>query len=369
MFPPPPLAGKFKGNTNDSACDLSLEDLSDLLNSVDHDRVVGRDGQVISDDALAALLDRTATKRPVNECPDQGSDDNGDEGETNHSGVFKVLEDIGNVVCNKEEVAKSESNDDIVKLQNENMIEDKTDLATDTQLIEHNSINVGKNESMQLPTQEDDHSKETPLTNEGSITCETMETTIESKSSILATGPAGGDMEHLTEGNNTKSVLNETMETDNESKSATLATGPAGGDMEPLTEGNNTKSVLNETMETDNESKSATLATGPAGGDMEPLTEGNNTKSVLNETMETDNESKSATLATGSTGGDMEPLTEADNTKGTLNEASGAMDCDTPIEFAVKSSSEKGRSGDCEITGMDCDVPREHVVVDISACL
>ncbi len=133
--------------------------------------MVGRDGQVISDDALAALLDRTATKRPVNECPDQGSDGNGDEGETSHSGVFKVLEDIGNVVCNKEEVAKSESNDDIVKLQDENMIEDKTDLATDTQLIEHNSINVSNNESMQLPTQEDDHSKETPLTNEGSIMC------------------------------------------------------------------------------------------------------------------------------------------------------------------------------------------------------
>ena len=94
--------GKFKGATSDN--DLSLDDLSELLHSVDHDKVVNSDGQIISDEALAALLDRTVRTKPVTVSPDQGSDTSKVAGEgTSHSGVFKVLEEIGNVVHSKEE--------------------------------------------------------------------------------------------------------------------------------------------------------------------------------------------------------------------------------------------------------------------------
>lgn len=50
------VVGKFKGLSNDS--DLSIEDLVDLLDSVDHDKVVNSGDAVISDGALSALLDR-----------------------------------------------------------------------------------------------------------------------------------------------------------------------------------------------------------------------------------------------------------------------------------------------------------------------
>ena len=49
--------GKFKGLS--SQCDISVDDLIDLLHSVDHDKVVNNQDAVISDKALAALLDRT----------------------------------------------------------------------------------------------------------------------------------------------------------------------------------------------------------------------------------------------------------------------------------------------------------------------
>ena len=53
------FAGKFKGLS--SQCDLSIDDLIDLLHSVDHEKVVNNQAAVISDEALAALLDRTMT--------------------------------------------------------------------------------------------------------------------------------------------------------------------------------------------------------------------------------------------------------------------------------------------------------------------
>lgn len=52
-------AGKFKGKANDF--DLSLDDLVDLLNSVDHHKVVDSRDAVITDEQLEALLDRTLT--------------------------------------------------------------------------------------------------------------------------------------------------------------------------------------------------------------------------------------------------------------------------------------------------------------------
>ena len=49
--------GKFKGKANDF--DLSLDDLVELLHSVDHHKVVDSRDAVISDEVLEALLDRT----------------------------------------------------------------------------------------------------------------------------------------------------------------------------------------------------------------------------------------------------------------------------------------------------------------------
>ena len=100
--PPPPLqplhTGKFKGYSSEDQ-QLSLEDLVDLLHSVDHDRVVRTSDAVISDTALKALLDRTYT--PSNSC--KGGGGGGErEGEGEHYGVFKVLtesdSDHGNIL-------------------------------------------------------------------------------------------------------------------------------------------------------------------------------------------------------------------------------------------------------------------------------
>lgn len=97
------IAGKFKGKVSDS--EISLDDLSELLHSVDHDKFVNSDGKVISDKALCALLDRSFTnKREERNAPDPT---NGERVETSdpepseQAGVFKVLEEIGNVVCTK----------------------------------------------------------------------------------------------------------------------------------------------------------------------------------------------------------------------------------------------------------------------------
>ena len=94
------IAGKFKGKVSDN--EISLDDLSELLHSVDHDKFVNSDGKVISDKALSALLDRSfAKKREESNVPDTTK-----EGESDgQAGVYKVLEEIGNVVCNKTEVA------------------------------------------------------------------------------------------------------------------------------------------------------------------------------------------------------------------------------------------------------------------------
>ena len=54
-------SGKFKGKANDF--DLSLDDLVELLHSVDHHKVVDSRDAVISDEQLEALLDRTLTSQ------------------------------------------------------------------------------------------------------------------------------------------------------------------------------------------------------------------------------------------------------------------------------------------------------------------
>ena len=83
----PILVGKFKGYSAEEQ-QLSLEDLMDLLHSVDHERVVGGSDAVISDGALAALLDRSFTSKKVGAAATRA------EAKTNrHEEVFKVLEE------------------------------------------------------------------------------------------------------------------------------------------------------------------------------------------------------------------------------------------------------------------------------------
>lgn len=53
--------GKFKGKANDY--DFSLDDLVELLHSVDHHNVVDSSDAVVSDEQLEALLDRTLTSQ------------------------------------------------------------------------------------------------------------------------------------------------------------------------------------------------------------------------------------------------------------------------------------------------------------------
>ena len=82
--------GKFKGYSKADQ-NLTMDDLKELLKSVDHDQVVNST-DVISDEALAALLDRSlssssaASARTNEEVAPSG-------GEVAHSNLFVVLEE------------------------------------------------------------------------------------------------------------------------------------------------------------------------------------------------------------------------------------------------------------------------------------
>ena len=77
-------SGKFKGyNRGDTQ--LTLDDLVELLKSVDHDKVV-KSQKIISDSALEALLDRNFTSE--NGLKSVGGDSVGE-----HTEVFKVIEE------------------------------------------------------------------------------------------------------------------------------------------------------------------------------------------------------------------------------------------------------------------------------------
>lgn len=87
------VIGKFKGLL--SNYELSVEDLIDLMNSVDHQKVVNSRDAVISDESLVALLDRTLQSEMNS---DLGFKERGKEKDnlktassTTHSGVFRVL--------------------------------------------------------------------------------------------------------------------------------------------------------------------------------------------------------------------------------------------------------------------------------------
>ena len=80
---------KFKGYNCKTDAALSLDDLMDLLNSVDHENVISTQ-QVLSDSALEALLDRnfatsTSTKRKSDEIMKDQI--------TRHCEFFKVVEE------------------------------------------------------------------------------------------------------------------------------------------------------------------------------------------------------------------------------------------------------------------------------------
>lgn len=79
------MAGKFKGLS--SKYDISIDDLIDLLHSADHEKVVNNQDAVMSDEALAALLDRTMSASTM-----AGSKTSSVQSmATNHSDVFKVI--------------------------------------------------------------------------------------------------------------------------------------------------------------------------------------------------------------------------------------------------------------------------------------
>ena len=80
------ISGKFKGKAND--LDLSLDDLVELLHSVDHHKVVDNSGgAVISDEQLEALLDRTLTSQEKNKQKER-SDQTSKE-----QNLFRVIEE------------------------------------------------------------------------------------------------------------------------------------------------------------------------------------------------------------------------------------------------------------------------------------
>lgn len=64
--------------------ELSIDDLVDLLHSVDHEKVVDSEDAVISDEALAALLNRTLQSDKIKEKDE-------DSLKSTHLGIFKVI--------------------------------------------------------------------------------------------------------------------------------------------------------------------------------------------------------------------------------------------------------------------------------------
>ena len=73
-------AGKFKGYSREDQ-QLSLEDLTSLLHSVDHESIVDSHDAIISDKALEALLDRSPGAMKEGEG----------KGASEHGGIFKVI--------------------------------------------------------------------------------------------------------------------------------------------------------------------------------------------------------------------------------------------------------------------------------------
>lgn len=85
--------GKFKGYSGEDQ-QLSVDDLVDLLQSVDHDRVVNSKDTVISDDALRALLDRSSSVMVAAEMAEEDGGKRKDLGAPDgHETLFRVIEE------------------------------------------------------------------------------------------------------------------------------------------------------------------------------------------------------------------------------------------------------------------------------------
>lgn len=77
------IIGKFKGGKDGQSSAFTVEELVELLESVDHDKVVSSD-DIISDTALAALLDRSML------TGSSGMSDSATVG-PDHDSIFKVI--------------------------------------------------------------------------------------------------------------------------------------------------------------------------------------------------------------------------------------------------------------------------------------
>ena len=80
---------KFKGY-NKSDATLSIDDLFELLHSVDHDNIVNTQ-QVLSESALEAILDRSFGQRKLQNCSD--SENTVKKHNKKHCEFFKVVEE------------------------------------------------------------------------------------------------------------------------------------------------------------------------------------------------------------------------------------------------------------------------------------
>ena len=86
-----PFAGKFKGKANE--IDLSLDDLVELLHSVDHHKVVDSGDAVISDEQLEALLDRTLTSQEKKNKRESSSKSSDRPSVPGDQSLFRVIEE------------------------------------------------------------------------------------------------------------------------------------------------------------------------------------------------------------------------------------------------------------------------------------
>ncbi len=86
--------GRFKGYSGEDQ-QLSVDDLVDLLHSVDHDKVVSGGDAVISDDDLRSLLDRNLSGDVGQPEGGDGGEEGGVSGEEKHSTIFRVVEGRG----------------------------------------------------------------------------------------------------------------------------------------------------------------------------------------------------------------------------------------------------------------------------------
>ncbi len=89
------LIDKFKGYNSKADTAISLDDLMDLLQSVDHDKVVNTQ-QILSDSALEAILDRNfASKETNNQVITENLIKPAVNGVDKHCEYFEVVEQLG----------------------------------------------------------------------------------------------------------------------------------------------------------------------------------------------------------------------------------------------------------------------------------